>query len=821
MIINHLKIAFRNLLKYKGTSFISIIGLSIGMAVFLLILQYVRFERSFEDFLPNADQLYRVQLDMYLNGELQLSSAENYPGAGPALKKELPEVIDYARLYNLGYKNNVIITNKEAQPQPIAFKHRQFMYADSSFLSLMGYKMVTGDAETALASPLKAVISEEYAKLYFGDEDPIGKMLHMQDDDFNNELVEVTGVFQTLPANTHLKFDVLFSYETLYTRFERARERYNHSWRRKDMYTFIKVRPGTDPVALEAKFPAIVAKNNPELAKNNREDRFLLQAVKDIHLESDLAEEVESNGDGRIVFFMQLIGLFVLIIAWINYINLSTARALERAREVGIRKVSGAHKHHLITQFMIEAGVTNLVALVLALVLIIAVLPWFNSLSGLAFTAANLLDPSFLLAVGLLWIVGTFLSGFYPSLVLSSFKPVSILKGSFKNTSGGILLRKGLVVVQFVASVLLIVGTMTIYQQLRHMLNSDIGMNINEVMVVERPGIAPRDRKAFDSSVDVFRSEVEKHPDIQSVSASVTIPGKQREYKAPAKKYGASDADIKVLRFNSMDYNFLEVFEMEMLAGRAFSKEHVSDQDTSVIISESASKLLGFEKPEDAIGQTLALVDFGWNPIIVGVVNDYHQVSLKKAVDPMIFYCSPYRGEFYSMRIETQNLPEVVNHIEQSWNKAFPGNPYEYFFLDDYFNQQYQNEQRFGNLSLVFALLAVLLGCMGLFGLSGYTTLQRTKEIGIRKVLGASTQGIVYLLSKDLIALVLLSIGIAIPLAWWVTGEWLQNFAHRIDVSWQIFALAGLVTVVVAFLTVSAQSVKAAMVNPAESMRSE
>ncbi|MCB0852232.1 MAG: ABC transporter permease, partial [Bacteroidetes bacterium] len=503
MFTNHLKIAFRNILKYKGTSFISMLGLSIGMAVFLLILQYVRFEKSYENFLKDTDQIYRVTLEMYLNGELQMSSAENYPGAGPALAKELPEIIDYARLYNLGYKNNVIITNKEAQPQPIAFKQRRFLYADSSFLSLMGYNMVMGDPGTALASPDKAVISEEYAKLYFGNEDPIGKTLHLQDDDFNDELVEVTGVFENLPPNTHLKFNILFSYKTLFSRFDRAIARYDQSWGRKDMYTFIKVMPGTDPKELEKKFPAIVDKYNPDLKENNREDRLLLQSLTDIHLQSDLAEEAEANGDGRIVFFMQLIGLFVLIIAWINYINLSTARALERAREVGIRKVSGALKHQLISQFMIEAAVTNLVSLLITWVIIIAVLPWFNDLAGLSFSVSHFVQPWFLGAMALLWIIGSFLSGFYPAMVLSSFKPVSILKGSFKNTSGGVLLRKGLVVAQFVASVLLIVGTITIYQQLNYMLGSDIGVNIDQVLVVERPGIAPRDRNAFNSAIDV------------------------------------------------------------------------------------------------------------------------------------------------------------------------------------------------------------------------------------------------------------------------------------------------------------------------------
>lgn len=821
MLRNYLKIAFRNLLKHKGFTLINVLGLALGMAVFLLIAQYTRFEKSYENFLPEADQIYRLALEQYVNNELQIASAENYPGAGPALAKELPEVEEYARLYNLGYKNNVIITNEEAQPEPIAFKHRHFLYADSSFLNLMGYKMVTGDPATALAEPLSAVISEDYAKRYFGTADPLGKSLHMKDDDFNDELVKVTGVFKDLPENTHLKFDVLFSYKTLYTRGEWAPRRYNENWQRKDMYTFLKIRPGTDAASLEAKFPAIVEKYNPDLAQNNRKDILKLQPLKDIHLTSDLAEEPEANGDARIVFFMGLIGLFVIVIAWINYVNLSTARAIERAREVGVRKVVGAEKGQLVSQFLTEAALVNLVSAIFAWIITLVAIPYFNKLAGVTFDVSYLTQPWFLGLLFLLWVGGTLLSGFYPSMVLSNFKPMSVLKGSLKNQSGGALLRKGLVVAQFMASVILIAGTIIIYRQLNFMLHQDIGMDINQIMVVERPGISERDRTARNSAIDVFRAKLAESPDIKGVSASVTIPGKQREYKAVAKKYGADDSEMVGLRFNSMDYNFLDVFKMKMIAGREFSKEFPSDPDTAVIISESSARLLGFETPEDAVGQTLAIPAFRWNPIIVGVVNDYHQVSLKKALDPTIFYCSEYGGEFYSMRLQTTNLSQTIQQVEKAWLTAFSGNPFEHFFLDDYFNRQYENERTFGSLALVFALLAIFVGCLGLFGLSGYMITQRTKEIGIRKVLGATTSGIVALLSKDILKLVVVSILIASPLAYFAMDNWLQDFSYRIDIGWWVFGLAGVIAIIIAITTVSFQSIKAAMANPIESLRSE
>ena len=405
MIRNYLRIALRSLLKHKLYSFIHIFGLAIGMAVFLLIAQYVRFERSYEDFIPGAENIYRVTLEQYLNGELQIASAENYPGVGPALLDELPEVTAYARLYNLGYKNNVIITNEEARPEPVAFKHRKFLYADSSFLPMMGYEMVAGDLTTALAEPLTAVISEKYAELYFGRENPVGKSLHLQDDDYNDELVKVTGVFKNLPHNTHLKFDVLFSYKTLYGRFDRAPERYGQSWRRKDMYTFIEVKPGTNPQALEAKFSAIVEQYRPDNQELNRKDILRLQPLRDIHLHSSLAEEPEPNGDRRIVLFMGLIGLFVLAIAWVNYVNLSTARAIERAREVGIRKVAGAVKGQLVGQFMVEAALLNLLSLLISWVLVFLALPFFNSLSGLAFDFFYLIEPWFVGLLLLLWVI--------------------------------------------------------------------------------------------------------------------------------------------------------------------------------------------------------------------------------------------------------------------------------------------------------------------------------------------------------------------------------------------------------------------------------
>lgn len=786
-----------------------------------MIAQYVHFEQSYENFIPQAEDIYRVKLESYHSNDLIIASAENYPGVGPSLKRELPEVVDFARCYNMGYKNNVIITNEDATPQPIAFKHRRFLYADSSFLPLMQYPLVAGDARTALAEPFSAAISEKYARMYFGDENPLGKSLRLQDDDRNNELVKVTAVFKDLPENTHLKFDVLFSYETLYSRGDWAINRYGNSWTRKDMYTFIKVQPGTDPKVLEGKIPAIVDKYKPDNKQRSIREILSLQPLKSIHLNSNLAEEPETNGDARIVNFLSLIGLFVLVIAWINYVNLSTAKAMERAREVGVRKVMGAFKAQLVRQFMMESGLINLFAVIIAYVLVLLALPFFNAMAGLSLSFQNLIASWFLILLGGLWLVGTILSGFYPALVLSSFRPVLVLKGKIKNNTSGVILRKSLVVFQFMASVALIAGTAIVYQQLRFMMQQDLGMNISQVLVVERPGIVPNDRKAFNSSIDVFRDELKKDPAIEGISSSATIPGKQREYKAQVKKYGASDDQLVTVRFNSMDFEFLDVFKMKVISGRGFSESYLKDQDTSAVISESASRLLGFEKPEDAIGQTLSIPDYQWNPIVVGVVNDYHQVSLKKAIDPTIFYCTKYSGEFYSLRISTNHLSETIDHVRKSWEKAFPGNPFAYFFLDEFFNKQYESERKFGKLFSTFAGLAMLVGCLGLMGLSAFTATQRTKEIGIRKALGSSERGIFLLLSQEYIRLIAISIAVATPLVWWVMNGWTQRFAYRIEISGLVFVASGLLVLMVALLTVSFQTVKAARTNPVKSLRYE
>lgn len=829
MLQNLLLTAFRNLKKNPFFSLLNIFGLAIGMTVFMLIAQYVTFEKSYENFIPNRDNIYRVSLRSYRSNQLTSASAENYPAVGPAMKGEIPGVIAYARMYNMGYKNNVVISNENAKPQPIAFKQERFLYADSSLFPMMGYPLVEGTAATALGEANTAAISEKYAHMYFGNESAIGKTLRLRDDDFYDETVKITAVFKDLPENTHIKFDVLFSYKTLFVRGPWAMGRYQQSWQRADMYTFVQLQPGTDPAMVEARLPGLVSKYKPQLAQAHERETLFLQPLKDIHLTSDLAEEFEANGDANIVFFISLIGIFVLVIAWINYVNLSTARAVSRAKEVGVRKVVGALKSQLVTQFLTESALVNFCALILAFGLALLSLRYFNSLSGLSLTAVYLIQPWFIALLAALWLVGSLLSGFYPALVLSSFKPVTVLKGKLKNSSSGVLLRKGLVVTQFIASVALIAGTFIVYKQLHFMLSRNTGMSINQVLVMNRPGNAAGNmnrqnfnRNAYFGILDAFRNELKKSRDIEAVTSSGTIPGKQREYKTTVKRFGTNSNDSIIARLNTMDYEFMDVFKMKLLAGRSFSKEYPKDPDTSVVISELTSKLLGFKKPQDAVGQTLSIPEFGnFRPLIVGVVNDYHQVSFKKALEPCVFLCDLYDGEYYSLRVNTTHLPQTIQHVQDAWTKVFPGNPFQYFFLDDYFNRQYANEQQFGRLFTSFAILAIILSCLGLFGLSAFTASQRIREIGIRKVLGASVANITTMLSTDFLKLVVIAVIIATPVVWLVMHSWLQGFAYRINISWWIFPLAGIIALIIALLTVSYQAVKAALMNPVKSLKNE
>ena len=821
MFLNYLKITLRALMKNRVYSFINISGLAIGIAGALLIFNYISFETSYEEFVEDSEDIYRVSLEFYQNGEFVYHSAENYPPVGESMVNDFPEVIQWAHLYNMGSKNNVVITYEEGQGQPIKIKHRKFLYASPDVLPMFSTEMISGNAETALVEPFTMVISESTAQKYFGNEDPIGKRLRLRDDDYNNENCLVTGVFKDLPPNTHLKYDVLISTATLYGRFDGAPQRYKTGWVRKDFYSYIKVRPNTDIAALEAKLPSLLDKYMPELAQRNARHVLHLQPLNRIHLDSHLADEAELNGDAEPITFLSIIAIFIVVIAWVNYINLATSRSLDRAREVGIRKVLGSLRGQLIRQFLFESIIINLLAVVLALGIVALALPSFYQVSGIPKEVVIWQNGQMWMMLAIVFLVGSFVSGFYPAMVLSSFKPVSTLKGKFRNSGAGVFLRKGLVIFQFATSAALIIGTLTVNKQMNYMRSADLGFDMEQTIVVEQAAVADSTPGGRNRQINTFQEQLKANPNIKAVASSGMVPGKKLRFQADTRGYYKPRGEVYPLDIIGGGYELVETLGMDIIAGRNFSREFPSDQDTALLVTRSAVQTLGYESPEDIIGQTLVLESFGDAGIVVGVVEDYNHESLRVKAKPSVFVFSPFWAEYFLIRVEEKSVPQALQVVESEWNAVFPGNPFDYFFLDEFFNNQYRSEQQFQSLFSVFSVLAILIGCLGLFGLSAFTAMQKTKEIGIRKVLGASVQGVFYMLSKEFIVLILISNVIAWPIIYFAMDSWLQGFEYRTTIDFLVFALALIVVIIVALITISFQTIKSARLNPVESLRYE
>lgn len=820
MFSNYLKITLRALLKNRVYSFINISGLAIGIAGALLIFHYVSFETSYEKFIDDSEDMYRVSLELYQNGEFVYHSAENYPPVGESMVNDFPEVLEWAHLYNMGSKNNVVITYEEGVGEPIKLKHRRFLYASPSFLSMFSADLIEGNAATALNEPFSMVISESTAKKYFGGENPIGKRLRLRDDDYNNENCLVTGVFKDLPANTHLKYDVLISTGTIYGRWDGALTRYKTGWVRKDFYSYIKLRPNTDVEALEAKLPEMLSKYMPGLAERNARHVLHLQPVNRIHLDSKLSDEAEQNGDGEPITFLSIIAIFIIVIAWVNYVNLATSRSLDRAREVGIRKVLGSLRSQLIRQFLFESVTVNFLAVILALGIVLLTLPSFYQISGIPKDVIIWENQTMWLALVAVFLVGSMVSGFYPAMVLSSFKPVSTLKGKFRNSGSGVFLRKGLVVFQFATSAALIVGTLTVSKQMNFMQTADLGFDLEQTIVVERAAIADTSQTVRARRVQTFQENLRANSNIKSVSSSGIVPGKKVRFKGDVRGYNQIAGEVHPMNVMGGDYGLIETLGMEIIQGRDFSRDFPNDSDTSVIVSRSAIQLLGYDSPEDIINQAIVVENFGATVVVIGVVEDYNHESLRVKAAPSIFILDPQWAEYFLFRVDG-SIPEALGAIEEQWGAIYPANPFDFFFLDEFFNNQYKSEQQFQSMFSVFSVLAILIGCLGLFGLSAFMAMQKTKEIGVRKVLGASVQSVFYMLSKEFIILIFVANLIAWPIIYFAMDRWLQGFEYRTTIDPLIFALSLVVVLGVALVTISYQTIKSARLNPVESLRYE
>jgi putative ABC transport system permease protein len=632
--------------------------------------------------------------------------------------------------------------------------------------------------------------------------------------DGDDAVLKITGVFKDVPENSHIKFDFLISYETINAWTNNNSET---SWGWYDFYSYVLVKPNTNVAALQEKWDNYLADVRKEAwESNNSKQEFILRPLIDIHLSSNLLYETSPGElrDGDSVNALGIIAIFIMCIAWVNYINLATARSLKRANEVGVRKVVGASKKQLMSQFLIESFILNLLATLLAVATVRFAWASFASLTGWNMPLDFFVESEFWITVSWLFAFGALFSGFYPALVLSSFKPTSVLKGKLISSTSGRYLRKSLVVFQFVASVFLISGSIIVFQQLSYMKNLDLGIDIDQTLVLKSPAVVD---SLYVSKIESFKTEVLRIPGVQGISASSSIPGEENYWtNGIARLSGGPDGSTIVTNMG-IDYKHIPQFEIDIVAGRNFDPKFTADNN-KVLVNESLVELLQFENPESTLGE---LVRVGRDTFeIVGVVDDYHQMSLKAKVIPVVFRLTAV-GSFYSIKLETENYNQVVQALDEPWKAFFPGNPLDYFFLDQFFNRQYDNDNRFSQVFTLFTALAIFIASLGLLGLASFMTLQRTREIGIRKVLGSSVSEIIMLLSKEFLQPVLIAIVLAFPLGWWSISHWLESFPYRIDIGPGPFIVSAVVVLLIAFFSVFSQTFKAAMTKPAETLKYE
>jgi putative ABC transport system permease protein len=806
-------------------SFINIMGLAIGMAACLLIVQYINFELSYDNFHKNAANIYRVKHQNYREGVLVENLPKTYSAVGPALKAEFPEVQEQARVNTLGG----MVTARQPNGSLINFNETAVYQVDASFLKIFSFPMASGTSD-ALKEPNTVVITEKVANKYFPGQDAIGKTINIQEQTSGtNVIATVTGICKDVPANSHLQFNFLLSADTK-----------TGDWVYPDYYTYIQLSPQTNQKAFEAKLAAFVKSKVGELSKNSNSSNtqgktnlshisFTLQPLKDIHLYSKLTNEISPGGNGNMVWYLGLIAALILIIAYINYVNLSTAKVIERAKEVGIRKVLGSERLQLIKQFLFESLLLNLLSLTLAIVIVINAMPWFSALCGVDITFTLWKDISFAIGfVGLL-AAGVLLSAIYPALILSSYKPVQVLKGKFMNSAQSISLRKALVVFQFAATIAFIIGTLVVYRQVNYMKGENKGMDMKQTLVV----VAPQNVRATDAENadymikdSVFRNEAALNPNVQSVTLSSNIPGQAIDYIMSYTSH-AQSANERSLRLSTLEIGarYISQFKVKIVAGNKFNANPWDGKYSPMMLNEAAVTALGYKNAAEAVGK-LVQTKNGHGRLfqneIVGVLQNFHQTSLKDDFTPIVFRTGdPNSATHYLLKISSNNMPKTIATVEKTYKGVFPSSAFQYFFLDDFFNQQYKAEQHFGQVFSLFSGFAILVACLGLFGLTLITITQRIKEIGIRKVLGASVSNILVLVSKDFVGLIIIANVIALPLAYWGSYKWLENYKFRIHFDAWFFIVPMFTVILIAAATVSFQAIKAALMNPVKSLRSE
>jgi len=805
MFRKNLKLSLRDLTFHKGYSIINLLGLIIGITAFILIVLWIRAETSYDSFHKQADDIYRVDYLLYEEEVLEQHSASGSKAIGKEMKNTFPEVVDYTRFYRA---ESLVKYGEE--PDEI-IKERDLLYAQSSFFNVFSFPLVEGVADSSILALGNAVITEECARKYFGDENPMGKVLKI--DGYSDYVI--SGVLKSIPGNSHFSFDILLSYENL---VQQNRRVWDDSWWGEDVYTYVLLSPEADVEALQGKLPQI-----PEAFLGDFMKRafflmeFRLVKLTDIHLHSSVSNELKVNGSKRNVNALAIIAFLVLLIAYINYINLATSRSVERAHEVGLRKVNGALNKDLISQFLTESALLNLLALIVSFTVVFFLLPFFKeaiqSPLQLHFFGTILLFIA-------LFAAGTLITGFLSTLYSTSFPASIVQKDKIPSGTGKwiIRLKNALVVFQFAISIILIVGTITIFRQINHMLEHDLGFTPEGLVVLEGPRILQADSyESYMNNLVAFKNDIGSLGMVSNVTASSNIPGREIKRSTVLGIPVEGRNTEKKIEMYYVDDHFFDTYDIILRAGDNFASTFREDS-INIIINEAALPYFGFEDADSTIGDILR----GGSRIVYvkAVVKDFNQQQLTELPHPIGFFNYPV-NQFYSVKAQMTDISKLISELEKIWTSHYPGNPFHYFFLDEFYNEQYQAEQRFSGVFLVSSLLAIIIACLGLLGLSAYSITRRRREIGIRKANGAGIARVMIVLNKSFVIWVAVAFIIACPAAWFVMNRWLQNFAYKTQLSWWIFGIAGVLAVLIAILTVSWQSWRAATRNPVEALRYE
>ena len=795
MIKNYIKMNLRNILTHKGYSFINILGLAIGMACCILILLFIQDELSYDTYHENADQIYRLVIEAEIGGSLDNFAVAPF-AAPPTFNDELPEVISFTRLFNL----NGQITIDDRQ-----FEEERIFFADTTFFEIFSHTFLRGDPETILDEPGAVVITEETAQRLFGNENPIGKTIQ------HNQIGElhIEGIVENVPENSHFHFNYIISMATI----EGARRAFLNQWLSINGWGYLLLEKGTDPRVVEEKFVDIVENHTGQTARQyGISFVFFLQKLTDIHLRSHLQAEVEENNNIVYVYTFAAVAIFILIIACINFMNLSTARSASRAKEVGLRKVMGAAKKNLVYRFLSESLFLSVLALVIAIGIVWLTLPAFNNFADKQMTIMDLGNGAILSGIlGLIVFTGI-LAGSYPAFILSAFQPISVLRGDLSSGSKRSSFRKVMVVSQFSISIVLIVCTFIVVNQVDYMKNKDLGFDKEQIVVVTMQTSAPQER------FQTIREELLQHTDIFSASFSTGVPGRGGELRLFVPE-GNDSTETHAMRLYRTDFDFVSTYGMEISQGRDFSFDLRTDSTQAFLINQTAANKLGW--PDEAVGKDFEFVQVREGKI-VGVVEDFHFASLTEEISPIVFMVAAQPGFLLSLKINPNNVDETIAFIEEKWGEFEPDRPLDYYFLDDDFSSRYNAEEKVSDIVGVFAILGIFVAALGLFGLVSFMAEQRTKELGIRKAMGASVSNLFVMVSREFAVLVVVSNVIAWPVAYYIMQYyWLQDFPYRISPAMMTFLLAGVLSLIVALLTTSFQSLKAARANPVDSLRYE